>query len=62
MDSSKIYKRSLKFIIFGIATIAVLKTIPLTKLSNNETLMIVAYISMLYGIVDAFSEKIEHFV
>lgn len=62
MDVKNIYRRSIRFVIFGVATIAVLKTIPLAKLSNNEVLMIVAYISVIYGIVDTFAEKLQALV
>lgn len=62
MEVLSIYRRSIKFVLFGVTVIGILKTIPMSRLSNNEILMIVAYVSVLNGIIDVFSEKIKDLV
>ena len=61
MNTKNIYKRSIKFIVLGLATMIILSNIPITKLSLKETLMITVYMSMIYALIDSFGEKLTNF-
>jgi hypothetical protein len=52
LDRYKILHKTLKYFIFGVSTVAILFIVPSVKLSLDEILIIAAYSSFVYGLME----------
>ena len=52
LDTFKIFSKTFKFFLMGLAMALVVHVIPINELSLNEVLVIAVTASLIYGIID----------